>query len=156
MFFPPSIAVEVRKLRRTFALRFIWRRQKRFAWSGSGSGSFSVLRIAFWRAEICLNPSAVSGVCGRAGRRAGAGSPAEPFPPGDEVGCYLACGETGRRDSADFPQSINNQHEETDDESLKVIHNKTGEGTRFGSGEIFSNVLDLCKLIRMFLRGRRG
>lgn len=50
-----------------------------------------------------------------------------------------------------FPISL--PHCENDDGSLSVIHRITSEGTRFGSGEIFSNVIDLCKLMRMFLRG---
>lgn len=50
-----------------------------------------------------------------------------------------------------YPISL--PHKETADGSLSVIHNITSEGTRFGSGEIFSNVLELCKLERMFLRG---
>lgn len=50
-----------------------------------------------------------------------------------------------------YPFSL--PHEEGADGSLQVIHNITSEGTRFGSGEIFSNVTDLCKLERMFLRG---
>lgn len=49
-----------------------------------------------------------------------------------------------------YPISL--PHGENDDGSLRVIHNITSEGTRFGSGEIFSNVIDLCKLMRMFLR----
>lgn len=50
-----------------------------------------------------------------------------------------------------YPISL--PHGENGDGSLQVIHNITSEGTRFGSGEIFSNVIDLCKLMRMFLRG---
>ena len=53
-----------------------------------------------------------------------------------------------------YPFSL--PHKEAEDGSLKVIHNITSEGTRFGSGEIFSNVLELCKLERMFLRGGVG
>lgn len=50
-----------------------------------------------------------------------------------------------------YPISL--PHSERDDGSLQVIHRITSEGTRFGSGEIFSNVIDLCKLMRMFLNG---
>ena len=50
-----------------------------------------------------------------------------------------------------YPISL--PHKAAEGGSLEVIHNITSEGTRFGSGEIFSNVLDLCKLERMFLRG---
>lgn len=50
-----------------------------------------------------------------------------------------------------YPISL--PHAEQEDGSLSVIHNITSEGTRFGSGEIFSNVIDLCRLLRMFLRG---
>ena len=50
-----------------------------------------------------------------------------------------------------YPISL--PHKEGPDGSLRVIHNITSEGTRFGSGEVFSNVIDLCKLLRMFLRG---
>lgn len=50
-----------------------------------------------------------------------------------------------------YPFSL--PHKEAEDGSLEVIHNITSEGTRFGSGEIFSNVLELCKLARMLMRG---
>ena len=50
-----------------------------------------------------------------------------------------------------YPFSL--PHKETESGSLEVIHNITSEGTRFGSGEIFSNVIDLCKLARMLMRG---
>ena len=50
-----------------------------------------------------------------------------------------------------YPFSL--PHKEEADGGLSVIHNITSEGTRFGSGEIFSNVLDLCKLARMLMRG---
>lgn len=50
-----------------------------------------------------------------------------------------------------YPVSL--PHGENADGSLSVIHNITSEGTRFGSGEVFSNVIDLCRLLRMFMRG---
>ena len=50
-----------------------------------------------------------------------------------------------------YPISL--PHKEDSDGNLSVIHNITSEGTRFGSGEIFSNVIDLCKLMRLFIRG---
>lgn len=50
-----------------------------------------------------------------------------------------------------YPFSL--PHKEGPDGSLRVIHKITSEGTRFGSGEIFSNVTDLCRMMRMFLRG---
>lgn len=50
-----------------------------------------------------------------------------------------------------YPISL--PHHEEADGSFSVIHRITSEGTRFGSGEVFSNVIDLCKLMRMFLRG---
>mgnify|MGYP003316628521 CR=1 FL=1 len=37
---------------------------------------------------------------------------------------------------------------------LNVNHNITSEGTRFGSGEIFSNPPQLCKLMRLFMNRR--
>lgn len=50
-----------------------------------------------------------------------------------------------------YPFSL--PHKEAEDGSMKVIHAITSEGTRFGSGEIFSSVTDLSKLARMLLRG---
>ena len=47
-----------------------------------------------------------------------------------------------------YPISL--PHKETDGE-FEVIHNITSEGTRFGSGEIFSCPTQLCKLMRLFM-----
>ena len=49
-----------------------------------------------------------------------------------------------------YPISL--PHSEKDGE-FSVIHNITSEGTRFGSGEIFSCPTQLCKLMRLFMRG---
>ena len=49
-----------------------------------------------------------------------------------------------------YPISL--PHREENGE-FSVIHNITSEGTRFGSGEIFSNPTQLCKLMRLFMRG---
>ena len=48
-----------------------------------------------------------------------------------------------------YPISL--PHREQDGE-FSVIHNITSEGTRFGSGEIFSCPTQLCKLMRLFMR----
>ena len=48
-----------------------------------------------------------------------------------------------------YPFSLPHKEE---DGVFSVIHNITSEGTRFGSGEIFSNPTQLCKLMRLFMR----
>ena len=42
-------------------------------------------------------------------------------------------------------------HREDQDSNLYVEHILTTDATRFGSGEVFSNVEDLCKLMRFFM-----
>ncbi len=42
-------------------------------------------------------------------------------------------------------------HVEDENGKLKVKHFLASEATRFGSGELFSNAIDLCKLMRFFL-----
>lgn len=50
---------------------------------------------------------------------------------------------------ATYPVAL--PHKEDEDGCLFVEHTISSDATRFGSGEMFTNVIDLCKLMRFFM-----